>query len=145
MIVNILFIGEEQSPTAKKMGWEWGSEHLCSKTLLEAFDTCENFERENAKFINLFSEGTLNQESLEFIRNCKSPTVAMGQKVQRALKKEGLDAWEMIHPAARGKIRAKEKYAAHVREVIDRVMWDCEMTLAAMATEDLPMKYNEYY
>ena len=57
MIVSILFIGEEQSPTAKKMGWEWGSNHLCSKTLMEALDTCEDFDKSNANFINLFKDG----------------------------------------------------------------------------------------
>jgi len=144
MIVSILFIGEEQSPTAKKMGWEWGSNHLCSKTLMEALDTCEEFDKSNANFINLFKDGELNREALHFIREWKSPCVAMGQKVQNALKKEGLHPWEMIHPAARGKIRAKENYAAHVRDVISQVMFDCEMTIAAMNTEDPPMRYKEW-
>ena len=135
MVINVLFIGEEQSATAKKMGWEWGSNHLCSKTLMEALAGCDDFDSKNANFINIFKDGELNSEALHFIRNWNAPVVGMGRKVQKALKKAGLNHWEMIHPAARGKIRAKENYAAHVKDVMKQVVFDCEMTLEAMGNE----------
>ena len=120
--MQILFVGEEPSKTAKEKGWVWGDEQLCSKTLLESIDQSGIFSRENARFINLFEDGSVNQDSIQMIKDFKSSVIGMGNKVQRALTKNNIGHHALIHPAARGKIRKTELYQAHVKKVLSSIV-----------------------
>jgi hypothetical protein len=48
--------------------------------------------------------------------------VAMGKKVQVELERRGIAHAAIVHPAARGRIREKSRYAAHVQEVLCPVL-----------------------
>ncbi len=119
--MQILFVGEEPSKTAKEKGWVWGDEQLCSKTLLEALDKA-GVHRESLQFINLFEDGSVNQDSIQMIKDFKSSVIGMGNKVQRALTKNNIGHHALIHPAARGKIRKTELYQAHVKKVLSSIV-----------------------
>lgn len=45
--------------------------------------------------------------------------VAMGQKATRALSERRVSCLSIVHPAARGRIRKKERYAEHVKSVLE--------------------------
>ena len=53
------------------------------------------------------------------MRNWDGGIVAMGAKVQKALRAEGINFIPIVHPAARGAIRKKERYIEHIREALD--------------------------
>jgi hypothetical protein len=44
--------------------------------------------------------------------------LAMGRLVERELVRRGIPHRPMVHPAARGRIRKRERYVEHVREVL---------------------------
>jgi len=46
----------------------------------------------------------------------------MGRKVEKELKRYGIEHEYIHHPAARGKIRIIENYKAHVREQLINVI-----------------------
>ena len=113
--VVVLFVGEERSATAKKMGVYWEDGNLAAKTL---FDACRAHRVDPLKheFTNLFERGGKRD-----VREWRGPVVAMGRKVQAELTRMGIEHTPMVHPAARGKIRLKANYAAHVGEVLREV------------------------
>lgn len=119
--LRLIFIGEEPSPTAIKKGWTWYDRRLASKTLHDALDA-SGFDIDRI-FHNLFDEGQVRQKVLDHI---KIPSrnfyiIALGNKVQRVLRKEKIKFTPMIHPAARGKIRKAENYAAHVKDCLTTI------------------------
>ena len=120
MSLNILFVGEEPSETAKKKGWKWGDLHLSSKTLIEALDAAD-FPSQNAVFENLFIEGQIDKQALNRVRCGRYPIVAMGRRVENALNRYGVIHTPMVHPAARGEIRKTENFQDHVREIIEEI------------------------
>jgi uracil-DNA glycosylase len=120
MSLNVLFVGEEPSETAKRKGWKWGDLHLCSKTLIEALDAA-GFPAQNAVFENLFIEGQIDKQALNRVRSGRYPIVAMGRRVENALNRYGVMHTPMVHPAARGEIRKAENYQSHVREIIETI------------------------
>jgi hypothetical protein len=121
MNMSVLFVGEEPSETAKANGWKWGDGHLCSKTLLEAFDFA-GFPRHKAEFLNLFTDGQINKKNLNQIRASLTPVVGMGNKVQKVLNRYGVRHIPLIHPAARGSIRRTENYQQHVKEQLTPIL-----------------------
>ncbi len=44
--------------------------------------------------------------------------VALGRRVQKQLDYSGIHHLRMVHPAARGSIRARDAYHAHVADVL---------------------------
>ena len=46
------------------------------------------------------------------------PIVGMGRLVQRTLERAGVPHLRLVHPAARGAIRARAAYQAHVAAVL---------------------------
>jgi hypothetical protein len=121
----IIFIGEKPSKTAFEKGWTWESKRLASATLHEALATI-GFDTALIKFMNLFGDHPDNAEVATKLAIRKvtihhltgNRLVAMGQKVSRELSALGIEHATIVHPAARGKIRAKHLYAAHVREIL---------------------------
>ena len=133
--MRLLFVGERPSKTAVLKRWIWGDFHLSSKTLLEALAACQ-FPREFADFINVYSDdGKIDLQSIEYIQNRShgSIVIGMGKLAQRALAHHGIGHIEMIHPAARGRIRKRELYQEHVAQVIE----------AAKAANDLVNDHPE--
>ncbi|MFZ2202302.1 MAG: hypothetical protein WAV56_02785, partial [Microgenomates group bacterium] len=71
------------------------------------------------EFINLFcDDGDINSEAVAYLLSTSLQVVGMGRLVQNGLDEEGIDHLKIVHPAARGKIRKKSRYKAHVRKVL---------------------------
>ena len=109
-----LFVGEQRSPTAVHKDWKWEDGRLAAKQLFEALIAC-GIDPFNQRFVNVFSDdGSLNifeiQEDVI--------VVGMGKTAQRELLKRNIPHREIIHPAARGKIRNKDEYAKHIRSIL---------------------------
>lgn len=115
---HVLFVGERRSATARRMGVTWKDGRLAAKQLFDAFDAV-GFPRWRADFCNLFEDGGRAQVISALL--CGKPIVAMGQKVHDELSKWCILHWELVHPAARGAIRNKQRYADHLRRVLTRM------------------------
>jgi hypothetical protein len=73
---------------------------------------------------NLFHDAdprTIDQEALAEVRVLAvvgTTTIGMGRTFQRALEQTGVPHWRLVHPAARGAIRARAAYQVHVTSVL---------------------------
>lgn len=117
---KIIFVGEEPSQTAIKMGVTWNDGRLSAKQLFDAFEA-NGFDYSQVEFDNLFKNKKVRKMFLKKLKKEQRPIVAMGRKVQKVLEANGIAHTKMVHPAARGSIRRKDKYAAHVGEVINHI------------------------
>lgn len=109
--MKYLFVGEKRSPRAVKMKVTLQDGRLAAKQLFDALEAC-NINPKEQEYCNWFEGGKGK------VRVWKGVIVAMGKKVSNALKKEDIEHIQIIHPAARGKIRKKELYYQHVMERI---------------------------
>ena len=112
---KFLFVGEERSPTAIRMGVTWKDRRLAAGHLSKATDAL-GLDWDGLTFMNVY------EDDIEKIRAFKGVTVAMGRKVERELKKNGIEHTYIHHPAARGKIRIIENYKQHVKEQLKSVI-----------------------
>lgn len=110
-----LFVGEERSETAKRMGVTWKDKRLAAAHLSKAVEAI-GLDWDSLMFKNVF------EDDIEEIRQHDGIIVAMGRKVERELKKHDIPHEYIHHPAARGKIRIIENYKAHVREQLSSVV-----------------------
>lgn len=127
-------MGEKRSNLAIKMNVTWKDGRLAAKQLFDALDAC-GIPRKKCSFLNWWPEFDRRtktwseQTPRATIRNIDNRNkeggwgsgdiiqiVALGNKVQKELSKEGIDFIPVIHPAARGTIRKKENYAEHIRQ-----------------------------
>jgi hypothetical protein len=134
VIKEYLFVGEKRSNLAIKMNVTWKDGRLAAKQLFDALDAC-GIPRKKCSFLNWWPEFDRRtktwseQTPRATIRNIDNRNkeggwgsgdiiqiVALGNKVQKELSKEGIDFIPVIHPAARGTIRKKENYAEHIRQ-----------------------------
>jgi uracil-DNA glycosylase len=122
----LLFVGEKPSRKAEQNGLTWTDGKLAAKTLFDALDAA-GICRTRVSFFNLFGmtadaaeTGPTVDANVAQLTSIKGDRilVAMGSKVARHLDRHGVEHRKLIHPAARGKIRAKERYIAHVAEVL---------------------------
>lgn len=109
---KILFVGEERSKRAIEMGVRWEDGKLAAKQLFDALNH-NKISLKRCQFVNWF-EGN----GKEKIKNFEGQIVAMGRRVEKELKKNGIDHKFIFHPASRGTIRKKENYYNHIREVL---------------------------
>jgi hypothetical protein len=107
----LLIVGEERSPKAIRMGVRWEDEALAAKPLFEALRACGLDPLADCRFVNWF-EG----DGPAVVRGWTGPVVALGRKVEKALGREGRAFVFVTHPAARGAIRRRDRYVAHVGE-----------------------------
>ncbi len=121
---HLVFIGECRSLTAKRQGWSWKDGRLAAKPLFEALNAL-GIDPAKCQFFNLFTDPpsvpTVSSRRVAKARSCVHhgyQLVALGQRVSRELTKRKIDHIAIVHPAARGKIRKRERYIAHVRERI---------------------------
>jgi len=108
----MLFVGEKRSELAKKMKVTWKDGKLAAKQLFDAL-RANGVDPEDCEFANWWESRKRN-----YIRNYQGRIFAMGQLVQNALAAEGIKHTPIVHPAARGKIRKKERYIQHIKEAL---------------------------
>lgn len=116
---HVLFVGERRSQTAVARGWRWKDGHLAAKQLFDAFKEVQ-FEKHRAEFCNVFEDGKHGRGHIIRAILSGKPVIAMGKKVQAELSRWEIPFVPMVHPAARGKIRSKRRYAAEVRRAINK-------------------------
>ena len=122
-----LFVGERQSHQAAKINATWQNGKLAAKQLHDALRML-NIEPMEQRYVNLWSRpGTgpikdcVETSALAYIAESIAigyTIIGMGQFVSRALAEHGVTHLLIVHPAARGAIRKKERYAAHVGSVL---------------------------
>ena len=122
-----MFVGENRSKTAIEKGWSWqecqrtGKPVLCAKPLWDALTEIDLNPNEQI-FFNLWDDewnkNDFIPEILKEMAEDGETIVGMGRKVQTELQKLGIQHKEIVHPAARGKIRKTELYRAHLKKVL---------------------------
>jgi hypothetical protein len=121
MTTRFVFVGERPSATATAMGVSWKDGRLAAAQLFRALWAC-GLDPSGQSYTNLFDDqGDVRHSVLyALVGHPKAGrvVVAMGRKVQRELEARGLAHVKLVHPAARGKVRKKENYAAHVRQAL---------------------------
>lgn len=115
---KLLFIGEERSDRAIKMGVHWGDGKLCAKNLFEALRNC-GIDPKDCIFYNCFDG---KHEKKIFLSYGSYQFIAMGNKVAKWLNSHGMSNFiKITHPAARGTIRKKENYSNHIKEQLSKI------------------------
>lgn len=112
-----LFIGEKRSDLAIMRGYRWEDGRLAGKQLFDALKHCNIDTTLQCTFLNWF-EWDDSLKRVKFYAMRDYIIVGMGQKVQKELKKNNIKFIPLVHPAARGKIRAKDVYLQHVKEAL---------------------------
>jgi len=125
---QLIFIGECRSPTAQRKGWSWTDGRLAAKPLFEALEAM-GIEPLDHLFYNLFHDPparrnvrrwrpTVNEGIVSglCVQVRGRVVVALGKRVSAELVKRGINHVALVHPAARGRIRKRERYIAHVAE-----------------------------
>lgn len=110
-----LFVGERRSNTAIRMNVTWVDKRLCASHLSKAVENI-GINWDECAFLNVF------ENDIQEIRKFKGTIVAMGRKVERELKKFGIQHEFIYHPATRGEVRNIEKYKNHVKERIGHIV-----------------------
>ena len=110
---------------AIQMGVRWEHGRLCARTLHAALRAI-GLAPEEQGYVNLYFDAeppALDEAVLARLRTLAEEgveIVGLGRIVQRALERAGVDHRQLIHPAARGAIRARAAYQAHVATVLGR-------------------------
>lgn len=129
MMTSYIFVGERPSHTAFVKGWTWKDGRLAGRTLFAAL-AAAGIDPAEQKFRNLFGDTPsappfITDESRDRAERLweeaylsGATVVALGDKVARALTALEVPHKKLIHPAARGAIRARDRYIAHVRETL---------------------------
>jgi len=123
--LRFVFVGERRSRRAIQMGVRWEHGRLCARTLHAAVRAI-GLAPEEQGYVNLYFDAeppALDEAVLARLRALSAEgieIVGLGRIVQRALERAGVDHRQLIHPAARGAIRARAVYQAHVASVLGR-------------------------
>jgi hypothetical protein len=125
--MRFVFVGERPSPKAAAIGATWQNGRMAARTLHAALVEIGEAP-DTHTFLNLWRTpglgptreriapgvvGTLRREAA-----AGACVVALGKLVERELVRRGIPHRPMVHPAARGAIRKRERYVAHVRAVL---------------------------
>ena len=124
---GILFVGEKRSKMAIRMGVTWQDGRLSAKTLDEAVRPL-GLARLGIPstmpydVLNAYRDyGDYDMQALETIAMRHRQgwlVIGMGRAAQHALDWANIPYTSMIHPAARGHIRLRARYQAHVSTVL---------------------------
>ena len=121
-MVRFLCVGEKRSLTAIARGWTWADGHLAARTLHAAMGTLGLEYGHDYMCCNLCDDhGTASPSQLAGIRSFHLDgwqIVALGQVAARVLTAAAIPHLCLIHPAARGAIRRRDRYQAHVAAVL---------------------------
>jgi hypothetical protein len=116
----IVFVGEKRSKRAIELRVTWEDGALASKTLHRALSRIGLTDR--IIFANLWGDhGYIDLETIELLRlsvRRRRTIVGLGRVVQARLRSLGIPHKKMIHPAARGAIRAQETYINYVKVIL---------------------------
>ena len=119
-----VFVGERRSPKARRMRVTWRDGRLAAKPLFEALRAA-GYDPHAQVYLNLFAErGRTLRVIRQALRRIKrwaaagGQIVGLGQAVCHTLTRLGVAHRQLVHPAARGTIRRKERYRQHVCEVL---------------------------
>jgi hypothetical protein len=122
-----LFVGERPSRRAIAIGATWANGHLAAKQLHDALrglnidpaahDYCNLWSLPDAGPQDAADEAAAIQGIWQAIEH-GATVVGMGAVVCRVLVREDVPHLQLVHPAARGAIRKKERYQAHVGSVL---------------------------
>lgn len=112
---RFVFVGERRSPRAIKMGVRWQDGRLAAKQLFDALKAIDIDPSEH-EFYNWFERGMPTLIVARFGQGFE--IVALGEKVAIELRRRGVGHLKLVHPAARGGIRKKERYIEHVRRAL---------------------------
>lgn len=120
--MKYIFVGERPSPRAVSLGITWKDGGLAGKQLFDAL-AANNIDSSQQRFDNIFVSVCTGPETVCYkaIRRIRKASkqrkvIAMGKKAEKVLTRYGIPCIMIIHPAARGRIRKKERYIAHVKE-----------------------------
>lgn len=126
-MTTFLFVGERPSHKAVEIGATWQNGRLAAKQLHDALRMI-GIDPDKHQYINLWTRPDAGEDdfadevvALKKIRRAWHAglvIVGMGAIVSRVLTKKNIPHLQLIHPAARGKIRKKERYTAHVGAVL---------------------------
>ncbi len=118
----LVLVGECRSLTAIRRGWRWKDGRLAAKPLFEAL-AAMGVDPAAQRYVNLWTDPPLvpviTSHRKEFLRHHLRQgaiVVALGNRVSAALTELEIDHVAIVHPAARGRIRKRERYIAHVAE-----------------------------
>lgn len=111
---KLLFVGERRSECARQNGWHWEDGRLAAKQLFDALSEI-GINPSECKFQNLL-EGSGRSTVVKYAVG-GAKIIALGRKVDSKLTKLGIPHVYMVHPAARGEIRKKQRYTEHVKQV----------------------------
>lgn len=126
-MIRFLFVGERLSLQAAKIGATWENGKLAAKQLHDALRAL-NIDPASQRYVNLWTvpgvgptNEPVNPVALQEINEAIAAgytVIGMGQLVSRALSEQSIPHLLIVHPAARGAIRKKERYTAHVRSIL---------------------------
>ena len=135
------FVGERRSRKAISLGAHWTDGRLRARTLHEAL-RCAGIDPAGAVFLNLFHDEPTDRvpcaNALQAVRSLAAVgvcIVALGRRVQVALTRTGVAHVALVHPAARGPIRARAVYRQHVAEILGRCCAPAGLGLAGAAEQ----------
>jgi hypothetical protein len=118
---HFLFVGEQRSNLAKTRGWTWTDGRVAAKTLHDALQAL-GIQPWTCDFANVYlDDGSPNETLFSQLAEHQTATetvIALGHIAARELRKRGVAHRQMVHPAARGSIRKRERYQAHVAAVL---------------------------
>lgn len=126
-MTTFLFVGERPSLQAAKIGATWQNGKLAAKQLHDALRAL-NIDPAEQLYCNLWTtpgvgpiDEPVEPQALAHIveqhaQGCV--IVGMGELVCYQLRRYSIPHLQMVHPAARGAIRKKERYTAHVSAVL---------------------------
>lgn len=118
-----VFVGEKRSDTAIRRGWTWLDGHLAARTLHRALKNV-GLDPQWHVYMNLFRDGDgyelvlFEVDMLRSLAGQGYTVVGMGRRVQAELERLGIEHRKLVHPAARGSIRASAEYDRHVAFVL---------------------------
>lgn len=122
-----VFVGERPSQLAWRIGATWQSAQLAGRTLHDAL-VAAGLDPAAQQYCNLWRGPRPNRWDRAHERatilalrtyTAESYTVVgMGLRVQRCLNTYNVTHLALVHPAARGLIRKRERYHMHVRQVL---------------------------
>lgn len=127
MSKRFLFVGEKPSVMADKKDIVWADGGLAAKQLFDGL-RANQIDPRTCVFLNLFGDTPEDSEHeisviaarvaaiMSLARTNRLQIVAMGNKVSKRLQRHHINHLTIVHPAARGSIRAKATYAAHIGE-----------------------------
>ena len=137
----MIFVGECRSLTAIRKGWTWKDGRLAAKPLFEALEAM-GVDPDTQEFCNLWTDPPLAQcitnhrkQALRMKLSEGYTIVALGSRVSEALAELDIDHVGIVHPAARGRIRKRERYIAHVAEKLASTL---PKVLRIQSTHDEP-------